>query len=99
MYSSVESPYNGIQLIGRDISNAETVRINLPIYISKLIHSDNVNIQVTPIGAYANYFVNNINIEYNYFNVSRNDYDYKTYEFFWMLTGERKDVDKLISEQ
>jgi flagellar assembly factor FliW len=70
----------------------------LPDYIFNLIHSDNVTIQITPIDHYKVICVKTINIESNYFDVTINEYDGEIYNFFWLLTGERKDIPKLITE-
>ena len=74
-------------------------RINLPDYINSLIHNDNITIQITPLKKYANYYVSYINIDENYFEVSIKDFEYDYYEYFWTLTGERKDIDKLEVER
>jgi hypothetical protein len=98
VYSSLESPFNGVQLKGQEVIYSNSLRINLPNYLNKLIYDD-VNIQITPFKNYANYFISSINISENYFEVSIKDYDNKRYEFFWVLIGERKDINRLQVEQ
>lgn len=99
VYSSVESPFNGVQLNGYEKITTIPHIVNLPEYLNKLIYSENVNIQITPYKQYANYYIEEIDIDNNLFKVSIQDYDNKDYEFFWILTGERKDIDRLVIEQ
>ena len=100
IYSSLETPFNGVQLHGKGIIDYTMVsRVDLPDHIKYLIHNDNINIQITSYKRYANYFVNNIDIDNNYFEVSIKDYENGIYEYFWTLTGERKDIDKLKIEE
>ena len=74
-------------------------RVYLPEYSYKLIRNDNVTVQITSAKRYANYYVTIIDIDNNYFEVSIENYKNDLlYEFFWTLTGERKDIDRLITE-
>ena len=99
VYSSVESPYNGIQLTGYDIIVNKICKVKLPDYINKLIYGESVTIQITPVKHYKIICIENIDIENNNFEVSIENFDHSPYEFFWTLTAERKDIEKLISEQ
>jgi len=98
IYAAVESPYIGVQLTGKDKFSSEIQRIDLPKYINNLIHPNNITIQITPINHHKSICVKNVLIEENYFEVSIDRYDDNTYEFYWTLNGERKDVPKLLSE-
>jgi hypothetical protein len=41
--------------------------------------------------------VKNVEIDENYFEVYVEEGD-DVYDFYWTLTGERKDIDKLVTE-
>lgn len=101
MYGSLESPYHGIRLTGRDTLKDGKCKIQLPDYIYKLILHDSVNIQLTGIKCNKTLYVDDINIPENYFTIA---YDkaifesYKDYDFFWDFTAIRADVPELITE-
>ena len=101
VYGSLESPYHGIRLTGRDtLVNGKCV-VDLPDYISKLIMPETVNIQLTGIKCNKTLYVDDINIKENNFTVA---YDkgvfesYKDYDFFWDFTAVRADVPELQTE-
>jgi hypothetical protein len=101
MYGSLESPYHGIRLTGRDTLVNGKCKIQLPDYMYKLILHDSVNIQLTGIKCNKTLYVDEINIPENYFTIA---YDkaifesYKDYDFFWDFTAIRADVPELITE-
>ena len=101
IYGSLESPYHGIRLTGRDTLKEGKCKIELPDYIYKLILHDSVNIQLTGIKCNKTLYVDDINIPENYFTIA---YDkaifesYKDYDFFWDFTAIRADVPELITE-
>jgi hypothetical protein len=101
MYGSLESPYHGIRLTGRDTLVNGKCKIQLPDYIYKLILHDSVNIQLTGIKCNKTLYVDEINIPENYFTIA---YDkaifesYKDYDFFWDFTAIRADVPELNTE-
>ena len=101
MYGSLESPYHGIRLTGRDTLVNGKCKVELPDYIYKLILHDSVNIQLTGIKCNKTLYVDDINIPENYFTIA---YDkaifesYKDYDFFWDFTAIRADVPELITE-
>ena len=101
IYGSLESPYHGIRLTGRDTLVNGKCKIQLPDYMYKLILHDSVNIQLTGIKCNKTLYVDEINIPENYFTIA---YDkaifesYKDYDFFWDFTGIRTDVPELITE-
>jgi len=101
MYGSLESPYHGIRLTGRDTLKEGKCKVELPDYIYKLILHDSVNIQLTGIKCNKTLYVDDINIPENYFTIA---YDkaifesYKDYDFFWDFTAIRADVPELITE-
>jgi uncharacterized protein (DUF2132 family) len=101
MYGSLESPYHGIRLTGRDTLKEGKCKVELPDYIYKLILHDSVNIQLTGIKCNKTLYIDDINVPENYFTIA---YDkaifesYKDYEFFWDFTAIRADVPELITE-
>jgi hypothetical protein len=101
MYGSLESPYHGIRLTGRDTLKEGKCKVELPDYIYKLILHDSVNIQLTGIKCNKTLYVDDINIPENYFTIA---YDkaifesYKDYDFFWDFTAIRADVPELTTE-
>ena len=102
VYGSLESPYHGIRLTGRNILIDGECKVQLPDYIYKLARPESVNIQITPIKCGKVIYVDEISVENNYFVVK---YDksllesYKNYEFFWDFTATRSDVEELVVEQ
>ena len=101
MYGSLESPYHGIRLTGRDTIKDGKCKVELPDYMYKLILHDSVNIQLTGIKCNKTLYVDEINIPENYFTIA---YDkgvfesYKDYDFFWDFTAIRADVPELNTE-
>ena len=102
VYGSLESPYHGIRLTGRNVLIDGECKVQLPDYIYKLARPESVNIQITPIKCGKVIYVDEISVENNYFVVK---YDksllesYKNYEFFWDFTATRSDVEQLVVEQ
>jgi hypothetical protein len=102
VYGSLESPYHGIRLTGRNMLIDGECKVQLPDYIYKLARPESVNIQITPIKCGKVIYVDEISVPNNYFVVK---YDksllesYKNYEFFWDFTATRSDVDELTVEQ
>ena len=96
VYGSLESPYHGIRLTGRNKTNRKGVKIELPDYIHKLVRKENVNIQLTAIGSPTVFYVSDIDIDNNCFYVKSNSI--KSKEFFWDFTATRNDVPELITE-
>ena len=101
IYGSLESPYHGIRLTGRDTLVNGKSKIQLPDYIYKLILHDSVNIQLTGIKCNKTLYIDDINVPENYFTIA---YDkaifesYKDYDFFWDFTAIRADVPELQTE-
>lgn len=101
IYGSLESPYHGIRLTGKDTLVNGKCKIQLPDYMYKLILHDSVNIQLTGIKCNKTLYIDDINIPENYFTIA---YDkaifesYKDYDFFWDFTAIRADVPELQTE-
>jgi hypothetical protein len=99
-YGSLESPYHGIRLTDKNKITANIVKIDLPKYISSLVHENGVNIQLTNINHDKILFVKEVNINDNHFvvGINRGWFDKNEYEFYWTFTAERKDIPKLETE-
>lgn len=98
VYGSLESPYHGVRLTGKDKLIKGICKVVLPDYINKLVRENGINIQVTPIKYNKQLYVDEINIENNYFVVKYNKRWYNKFidvEFFWTFTGTRLDVPEL----
>lgn len=100
VYGSLESPYHGIRITGKDITQNGKCIVRLPYYTKDLVHSENYSIQITNFKHCKTLFVDTVDISKNTFTikVSRPKADEKL-EFFWDFTAERKDIEKLQVEQ
>lgn len=99
-YGSLESPYHGIRLTGKDKLVEGVCVVELPDYISELVHEEDVNIQITNYKHHKTLYVDEIDIPNNTFTIK--GYRCKTLgelEFFWSFTAIRKDVPDLIVEK
>lgn len=100
-YGSLESPYHGVRLTGRGKIIKGVGIVDLPYYLKDLIHDDDsINIQITNIKHSKTLFVDKIELKKDRFVVKA--HRAKTLgelEFFWTLTGVRKDVDHLVVEK
>ena len=96
-YGSLESPYHGVRLTGKDTVVNGICIVSLPDYIKDLVHDDNsVNIQITNYRHSKIIYVQNIILHNNQFIVScDND---GLYDFFWTFTGLRKDISQIMTE-
>jgi hypothetical protein len=99
-YGSLESPYHGVRLTGKSCIKQDEVIIQLPDYISALVHADNANIQLTNINHDKVLFVKRVDVPSNTFSVGvkRNWLDRQEYEFYWTFTAIRKDIPHLTVE-
>jgi hypothetical protein len=88
-YGSLEGPENGVYVRGRTRSNI----IELPDYWVNLIDEKSITVNLTPIGSYAQYFVQDI--KDNKIFISSMDENIDT---FYVVFAERKDVSKIIVE-
>ena len=100
VYSSLETPYHGVQLTGEaELVNSQCA-VELPDYIFGLIHPDNVHIQLTNYKHSKTLYVDSIDIKNNKFVVKCDSWTskFKTLKFFWLLNGVRKDIELLQTE-
>lgn len=100
VYSSLESPYNGVQLTGEGRVENGICVIELPDYLNNLIHPDSIHIQLTNYEHSKSLYVDRINIEQTNFTVKYNSWLSKSLKlkFFWLLNGVRKDIERLETE-
>ena len=99
-YGSLESPYHGVRLTGKDRINNGVCEVYLPDYLKHLIHEEDVSIQLTNHGHHKILYVDKIDLKNNKFIVK--GYRSKSggpFNFYWSFTGIRKDVSILIPEQ
>lgn len=99
-YGSLESPYHGIRLTGKDKLKKGKCKIKLPYYIRDLVQDKNVNIQLTNYKHREILYVDKIDIENNFVIIKGYRCKHlKNIKFFWTLTAMRKDVPNLIVEK
>ena len=100
-YGSLESPYHGVRLTGRGKVVKGVGSVILPYYLKDLIHDDDtLNIQITNYKHSKTIYVDQIDLKNDRFIVKADRA--KTLgelNFFWTLTGVRKDVDHLVVEK
>lgn len=99
-YGSLESPYHGVRLTGKDKIQKECYII-LPNYIKSLVQEDGVNVQITNINHTQQLYVKRVDIDNNcivigrkYNLLNKNEF----YEFYWSFTAIRKDIPNLQTE-
>lgn len=95
-YGSLESPFHGVRLTGKGTVCKGNGIVRLPDYFKDLVRKEEINIQLTNIRHGEILWVVEERIEENYFVVGSNSE--KELEFYWSLTAERADVEKLIVE-
>jgi hypothetical protein len=89
-YGSLEGPENGVYIRGR----SSELTIELPEYWIGLVHEDSITVNLTPIGDSATPRVRKIeNNQVEVFSREEGELDY-----YYMILGERKDVDRLEVE-
>jgi hypothetical protein len=100
-YGSLESPYHGVRLTGRGKIVKGVGIVKLPDYLKDLIHDDgSLTIQLTNYKHGKTLYVSDIDLQNDKFIVKADRA--KTLgelEFFWSLTGTRKDVENLVVEK
>jgi hypothetical protein len=92
-YGSLEGPENGVYIRGK---LKGTNKIELPEYWTKLVDPDSITVTLTPIGKHQKLFVEDI--ADNVVTVGNDDMFSNAVNCFYVVYGERCDVDKLIVE-
>ena len=100
-YGSLESPYHGVRLTGRDKVIKGVGTVSLPDYLKDLVHDDHtLNIQITNIKHGKTIYVDKIDLQNDRFIVKVDRAkSLGELQFFWTLSGVRKDVDNLVVEK
>jgi hypothetical protein len=91
-YGSLEGPENGVYVRGRLKNN----KIELPDYWTKLVDPESITVSLTPIGKHQDLYVKSI--ENNTITVANSNLVAKGIDCFYVVYGERCDVDKLQVE-
>ncbi len=89
-YSVLEGPEIGAYFRGR-LTNTNV--IELPYYWTDLVHEESITVTLTPVGSFAQYFVEKIEENLVYVGSTTGYID-----LYYMVIGERKDVNKLVVE-
>lgn len=92
-YGSLEGPENGVYVRGR-LTNSNI--IELPEYWKNLVDEDSITVTLTAIGKAQKLFVENI--KNNKIYIKNSNRINKNINCFYVVYGERKDVDKLEVE-
>jgi len=100
-YGSLESPYHGVRLTGRGTVIKGVGTVSLPDYLKDLIHNDHtLNIQITNIKHGKTIYIDKIDLQNDRFIVKVDRAkSLGELQFFWTLSGVRKDVDHLVVEK
>jgi hypothetical protein len=100
-YGSLESPYHGVRLTGRGTVIKGVGAVSLPPYLKDLIHDDTtLNIQITNIKHGKTIYIDKIDLQNDQFIVKADrSKTLGNLEFFWTLSGVRKDVNHLVVEK
>ena len=96
IHSCLEGPENAVYLrntINIDKKKSGKIFIKFPDFWEGLIDRSNVSIQITPIGGYSKYYIDNI--KNNYYIMFDDNY---AAAFSIFVIAERIDVPKLIVE-
>ena len=92
-HGSLEGPENGVYVRGRLKNNNV---IQLPDYWRNLVDEDTITVSLTAIGRHRNLFVEHI--ETNKVYINNDTMDNQNIDCFYVVYGERKDIDKLEVE-
>jgi hypothetical protein len=99
-YGSLESPYHGIRLTGKDSIKDGVCTVFLPDYIKDLVREEDINFQITNYKHHKTLYVDKIDLKNNQITIK--GYRCKSLgilEFFWTFTAVRKDVEPLVVEK
>jgi hypothetical protein len=90
-HGNLEGPEHAVYYRGK-ITGAN--RINLPSYWKFLIHEETISVTLTPIGSYQQLYITDVNSQY----VEIKENGDNLIDCYYMVYGERKDIDKLLVE-
>lgn len=92
-HGSLEGPEHGVYHRGR-LNNSDI--IILPDYWEWLVDENTITVQLTPMGKFQKYIIEDISI--NQIKIS-NENDTEGISCFYIIHGERKDIDKMIVDE
>ena len=92
-YGSLEGPENGVYVRGKLTGSN---KIELPEYWTKLVDPDSITVSLTSIGKHQDLYV--ADIDNNVVTVGNGNLLSKAINCFYVVYGERCDVDKLVVE-
>ena len=92
-HGSLEGPEHGVYHRGR-LNNSDI--IILPDYWEWLVDENTITVQLTPMGKFQKYIIEDISI--NQIRIS-NENDTEEISCFYIIHGERKDIDKMIVDE
>jgi hypothetical protein len=92
-HGSLEGPEHGVYHRGK-LQNSSI--IELPDYWNWLVDEDTITVQLTPIGSFQKYLIKSIST--NQIEIS-NEMEYEGINCFYIIHGERKDIDKMIVDE
>ncbi len=90
-YACIEGPEVGVYCRGRVRNKSE---IQLPFYWRDLVHTDSISVQLQPVGAHQDVIIKRWDHEKVYLQSKGG----MPIDCFYHIYGERKDVNKLITE-
>ena len=90
-HGNLEGPEHAVYYRGK-ITGSN--RINLPPYWKFLVHAGTISVTLTPIGSYQQLYITDVNSQY--VEIKENGDNY--IDCYYMVYGERKDIDKLLVE-
>jgi hypothetical protein len=92
-YGSLEGPENGVYIRGKLKGKN---KIELPEYWTKLVNPDSITVTLTPIGKHQKLYVEDI--ADNVVTVANDGFFAGEINCFFVVYGERVDIDKLVVE-
>jgi hypothetical protein len=91
-YGCLESPYHGVRLTGEAKLEGNICKVQLPDYIKDLCKQEGSTVQLTNIKHGRTMWIDEINVNENYFTVGCEGYAIDSLRFYWSFTAVRKDV-------
>jgi len=99
VYGSLESPYHGVRLTGRDTTKNGKCVIKLPKYIKDLVKEEDCTVHLSNYRHGKVLYTENIDIAKNRITIKvAEPVKGEELEFFWDFTATRKDVPDLVVE-
>lgn len=92
-YGSLEGPEHGVYVRGNLINNNT---IELPEHWTNLVNEESISVQLTSIGSHQNLYVKSISD--NKIVIGNGNLLNSKINCYYLIFGERKDVDKIIVE-